>query len=269
MKTTILRVLFFALLLSLATRASAQTMPYDSASLQNPFLVNFGAIQDPTYMLGNPDGNSAHFTNGGECALRFRVDSSTLTMKKGQSIHIYWKIPSVAVGDSNVATIHLQNLDDNFVLHRDTSFHVWQPSVIATEEMETIIVPDTGFNTVAIGIATDTGGTSFWLDAMVLVQSGVAAVDQTAGFHQPILTNYPNPFYHTVGTHIQVHTAVAGLGMLSVTDALGREVTRMPLGELSAGEKDLDLQLECVGVFFVRLFVDGIPTGAPLEISGE
>jgi hypothetical protein len=264
------RTMLFGLLLLLttATRASAQFMPYDSVELESPLLFSFEVV-DTSSMFGGPDGNCAQFNAGGTCSLRFMAGSNAITMQKGQPIHIYWKIPSLAPGDSNVARIHLQNLGSDLMLHYETIFYVWEPSTLNTEAMSTIIVPDTGFNAVGIEVAADTGGNSFWLDAMVLVQSGTAAVGQAVHSQQPVLMNYPNPFYHASGTRVQINPPVAGNGMLSVTDALGREVARVPLGELNAGDQEASLMLDRAGVFFVRLFVDGSPVGAPLEISGE
>ena len=266
-----LRTLLFGLLLLLATtaRVSAQVTSYDSVELESPLIFSVGTNVDTGSMFGISDGNCAHFGDGGECSVRFMEGNTAVTMQKGQPIHIYWKIPSLAPGDSNVAQIHLQNLDENFVLHADTAYIIWEPSTLNVEQMMTIIVPDTGFNTIGINIASDTGGNSFWLDAMVLVQSGTASVGQTVQSQQPVLMNYPNPFYHASGTRVQVHAPQAGIGVLAVTDALGREVVQMPLGELSAGDEEVSFALKQAGIFFVRLLVDGTPVGSPLEISGE
>jgi hypothetical protein len=264
-----LQAVFLGLLLTfVATCAFAQIIPFDSAALGSP-LIFPDNIQDTSSMFGGPDGNSAHFVGDAECAVHFVVGSMPITMQKGDSIHVYWKIPSIAPGDSNVAQIHLQDLDTNFILRNDVPYLIWETGPLNVESMATIIVPDTGFNTIGINIATDTGGTSFWLDAMELVQTGFAAVAQTIGVEQPVLLNYPNPFYHTSGTHVQVHAAVAGTGLLSVTDALGREVARVPLGALTAGDLVTNITLDRAGIFFVRLYVNGVPTGSPLEISGE
>jgi hypothetical protein len=263
--------IFFGLFLIFAgaMRVSAQTVTYDSASLASPFVFAF-SIQDDSAMLGNPDGTCAQFADGASCALRFMVATTAITMQKGDSIHIYWKIPSLAPGDSNVAQVQLQNLDENLKPHGDTAFLVLESSPLNVEGMSTIIVPDTGFNAIGIDVSSlQFGGNSFWLDAMVLVQKGTAGVVTASSFQQPMLANYPNPFYHSSGTHVEVHVPVAGIGVLSVTDALGREVKRVPMGELSAGDIEATLSLDRAGVFFVRLFIDGEPYGVPLEVSGE
>jgi hypothetical protein len=261
---------FFGLLLVLATatRVSAQFMSYDSAALGSP-LIFPNDIQDTLSMFGGPDGNCAQFVGDAECAVRFVVGTESIPIQKGDSIHIYWKIPSVAPGDSNVAHVHLQDLDESFILRNDLSYFVWESSPLNVEEMQTIVVPDTGFNTIAINVATDTGGNSFWLDAIELVQKGTASVARGISSGQPVLANYPNPFYHASGTRVQVHAPAAGIGMLSVMDALGQEVARVPLGAISMGDQDVNIALERAGIFFVRLFVDGAPVGSPLEISGE
>ncbi len=265
------QAIFFGLLLIFAgaMRVSAQTMNYDSASLGSPFIFAFG-IQDTSSMFGNPDSICAQFADGASCSLRFMVATTSITMQKGDSVHIYWKIPSLAPGDSNVAQVHLQNLDQNLKPHGDTAFLVLESSPLNVEEMATIIVPDTGFNAIGIDVSSLlNGGTSFWLDAIVLVQQGTAGVARTSGSQQPVLMNYPNPFYHSAGTRVQVHVPAAGIGMLSITDALGREVERMPLGELNEGDMEASLSMGSAGIYFVRLFIDGEPYGAPIEISGE
>ena len=121
--------------------------------------------------------------------------------------------------------------------------------------MTTIKIPDTGFNSLQIGVAVNgneqPGADSCFIDAIVLVQTGnvTAGVAHAIGTQQPALMNYPNPFYHASGTRVQVHAPVAGIGILSVSDVLGREVINIPLGAISAGDENVSIALETRRVF--------------------
>ncbi|HZK75781.1 MAG TPA: hypothetical protein VFD13_02630 [Candidatus Kapabacteria bacterium] len=266
-----LTIAFFGLLFFFAGRtAVAQTTPYDSAFLESPLVFELGTVTDTGAVFGKSDKFSCHLGADGDLTARFRVGTQEITMLKGNTIHVYWNIPAPAIpGDSNVGFIHLQRLDDNFALGGETVYLVKEPAQTNVEEMTTIIVPDSGYNAVAVEIAADSGGTSFWLDAITLVQSGVAAVSNQSVTQEAILAGYPNPFEHSSRVAVHIDAPASGRGELLISDALGREVERVPIGELHAGGQDVSLGLDRAGIFFARLLIQGAPIGPPLKLVAE
>ncbi len=249
--------------------ALAQITHYDSVSLNSPLIFASG-VTDTSFLFGNPDGSSAHFGNGGEIADRFRVGSTVVPMQKGDTIHVFWNIPSIAPADSNVGRIHLQRLSDDFKLTGEATYDIVEPRTINTEEMATIIVPDTGYNAIAVEMASDTGGNSFWLDAITMRQSGVAAVNAPSALSGAILTSYPNPIEHGSRAMVHIVSPEAGKGELVIYDALGQEVERVPVGELSSGSaEDVPVLLDRSGIFIARLYVDGAPAENVLKLIAE
>ncbi len=272
MKTMKFQTIFFGLLLVLATatRVSAQFMPYDSIPIDSVFFA-----EDTTYLdsiQGGADQRQAHMGEGDAFAVQFAtVSHEVVTMDSGAVLHVYW---SRLTSDSCAMDIEFQYYDFSGTPTLGPTEHVIESGPENVWNMTTLLVPVAGFNTLQItlgasGNAGLPGADSCYLDAIVLVQKGTASVAQGISSAQPVLANYPNPFYHASGTHVQVHTSVAGIGLLSVMDALGHEVARVPLGAISVGDQDVSLALEHAGIFFLRLFVDGAPVGSPLEISGE
>ena len=270
MKTIKLCVAFFALLFILSPLcASAQVIHYDSAALQEPWLYTFGA-SDTVLMLGNPDGNCAHFTGDAGVALRFRVGSQEITMQKGAAIHIYWKISSLTPGDSNVGIIRVQRVDDNLQPNGiDSIYHIKELTQVNVEGMTTIIVPDTGRNAIGVEVGADAGGNSFWIDAITLVQAGEAGVSGSSAPRQTVLASYPNPFEHASPVTVHIDAPNAGRGVLLISDALGREVERISTGELHSGAQEVTVGMDRAGVFFARLYIDGAPVGGPLQLIAK
>jgi hypothetical protein len=267
-----LTIAFFALLFTFTatSRASAQNTPYDSVFLESPLVYVQGIVEDTAFLLGKADMLSSHLGADADLTARFRVGTSAITMQKGNTIHIYWNVPAPVIpGDSNVGFIHLQRLDDNFVLRGESIYFVKEPAQTNVEEMMTITVPDTGYNAIAIEIAADSGGNSFWVDAMTLVQSGVAGVNDPGNVRGPVLASYPNPFEHSSLETVHIDAPASGRGELWVSDALGREVERVPIGELQPGGQDVSISLKEAGIFFARLLIDGAPSGPPLKLVAE
>lgn len=269
-----LQPVFFGLLLTfaLSARLSAQTVTYDSIPIDSVFYA-----ADTTYLdslQGGPDGLQAHMGEGDYFAVQFAASNrQVVTMDSGAVLQVYWDRES---SDSCAMDIEFQYYNFSGTPTLGPTVYMVEAGPEHIPNMTTIVVPGSGYNTLqlslgASGNAGEPGADSCFLDAIVLVQHGTAtaAVAASVSAPQPALMNYPNPFYHTMGTRVQVHAPVAGTGLLSVTDALGREVARVPLGELDAGDVETNLTLDRAGIFFVRLYVNGTPTGSPLEISGE
>jgi hypothetical protein len=273
LKTMKIRALYFGLLLLLVmtTRASAQTVTYDSIPVDSVITA-----YPPDYVdsiLGAPDQKQSHLGHGDFYAVQFSdVEHHPVNFDKGAVIQVYWSRES---SDSCAVAIQFMNYNYSGPPAIDTTiFEIFEGGPENVWHMTTITVPDTGFNALQIGVDLNRnigqpGADSCFIDAIVLVQSGLASVARPLGAPQATLMNYPNPFYHSSGTRVRINTPLAGMGMLSVTDALGREVAQVPLGEVASGDQETSISVERAGVFFVRLYIDGTPVGAPLEISGE
>lgn len=266
-----LTIAFFGLLFLFAARtAVAQTTPYDSAFLESPLLYHTGTLTDTDFLFGKADKFSCHLGADGDLSARFRVGSQEITMQKGDSIHIYWNIPSIVPGDSNVGIIRLQRVDDNQIPNgNDSIYYVKEASQTNSEGMETLIVPDTGRNAIGIGLAVDSGGTSFWIDAIVLIQKGTAAVSDQSVPQEAVLASYPNPFEHSSRETVHIDAPASGRGELLLSDALGREMERVAIGEVHAGGQDVSIGLDRAGIFFARLLIEGAPIGPPLKLVAE
>jgi hypothetical protein len=120
-----------------------------------------------------------------------------------------------------------------------------------------------------MSVAGDSGANSFYIDAMELLQSGVAAVGGSDAPGRFVLASYPNPFEHSSLATLHIDAPDAGRGELLVSDALGREVERVLIGELHAGGQDVNFALGRAGVFFARLFIEGAAVGGPLKLVAE
>ncbi len=256
-------------MLAMATRASAQTVTYDSIPIDSAFYA-----ADPTYLdsiEGAPNHMQAHMGEGDIFAVQFAINQQVVTMDSGATLHVYWNRVS---SDSCAMDIQFQDYNFSGTPRLGPTVHMIESGPENVWNMTTILVPNSGYNTLQLSLGVNPnpdqpGADSCFLDAIELVQNGSAAVGQYAVSQQPTLLNYPNPFYHSSGTNVRIHATSAGMGMLSVVDALGREVNQVALGELSPGDREVSLAMEAAGVYFVRLLVDGVPSGAPLQISGE
>jgi hypothetical protein len=264
-------VFFFAIGTCGTARAQVKTTPYDTLYLDTPFIFN--GVDNPALMTGKPDSTPAHFTGDAYSASRMTPwpGGPAVTMEKGLQLIIYYIIPSSAVQptDSIVGRLRLQSLDENFILSAEQDFIFREPGPDNAEHEIAFTIPDTGFNAVGLEVATDSGGNSLWIDAVVLVQAGEAGVISADGISEQTLKSYPNPFYSTSGTTVSITSTMQGNGTLSIYDLLGNEVAREPVGELTEGAQDVRVALNRAGIFFARLFVNGVPIGEPLKITSE
>ncbi len=263
-------------LLVITTRVSAQTITYDSIPIDTTFYVADFAQADS--IQGEPDHFQAHMGGSDAFPVQFWVQHlQPATMDSGATLNVYWSRVS---SDSCAMNISFQYYDFSNIQTPPTlgpTIQIIQDGPENVWNMTAIKVPNSGYNTLYIAVgangnAGEPGADSCFLDAIVLVQKGSVSTSTIArriGSQPTVLMNYPNPFYHSTGTRVRVNAPTAGIGMLSITDALGREVRNVPLGELNSGDAEANLSLDRAGVFFVRLYIDGAPVGSPLEISGE
>jgi hypothetical protein len=272
-KSILLFAVFFSAVGLCGTAMAQKIVHYDTLYMDTPFIVSQNNNVDyPALMTGRPDSTPTHFTGDGFSASRMTPwpGGPAITMGKGNTLVIYYFIPSSALStDSILGRLRLQSVNEQFQLGAETDFVFREPGPKELEHEIDITIPDTGFNAVGLEIATDSGGNSLWIDAVVMVQSGEAGVAEADQYSASLLKSYPNPFYRTTGTTLRVTSTMVGNGLLRIYDVLGNQVAQVPVGELTEGEQDVKVSLDRAGIFIARLFVNGEPNGAPLKITSE
>ncbi|HEX5316003.1 MAG TPA: hypothetical protein VFX22_05060, partial [Candidatus Kapabacteria bacterium] len=198
----------------------------------------------------------------------FVAGTQVVILQKGAEMHVYWQRQST---DSSAAEIQFMAFDANlFPLHYGPIVRVMETGPLFESKETTITVPDTGYNALSITIGADTGASTCSLDAIILMQSGVVdGVSEQLASRGPVLASYPNPFEHSSLETVHIDAPASGRAELWVSDALGREVERVPIGELQPGGQDVSISLKEAGIFFARLVIDGAPSGAPLKLVAE
>jgi hypothetical protein len=255
-----------SLLLSQFSLASQQ-VHYDSLAVDSMFL-NLG-VQNPDLVRGLPDTRQAYLHGGSSyLGVQFTAGGAPVTFTKGAEIHVYWVRET---GDSCGADVQFVNF--NFDAPTQTRLG---PTVKMIEggqqnvaRVSVITVPDTGFNALQITVGADTGANSCYLDAIILMQPGDAGVFDAILASRVILRSYPNPFLRSSPATLRINSPISGHGVLAISDALGREVEQIAVGEVAPGDRDVNLSFDHSGIFFARLLVDGEPIGAPLKLTSE
>ena len=246
-------------------RAAAQVTPYDSLSADSS-IGSYG-ITNQDFAKGPVDGQEAVFGPSGSMSMEFAMNGQPVEFQMGAPIHIYW---ATQTHDSNAAWVQFVYLDQALRLVRSgPQVFVNEAGPLNEPRMMSITVPDTGYNTLQISVAADSGANSFYLDAMTLIQHGFAAVSQRLDVQAVVLASFPNPFLHSTSTILRVATPIPGKALLYVTDMLGREVMQLPLGEIGEGEQDVKVTLDHAGIFFARLSVNGEWVSTPLKLTAE
>lgn len=263
-------IAFLALFLSsFVGKAKAQLVPYDSLAV-NSLYGGAGNVPDADNIEGPPDDAVVTLGSTSFISAQFFAGSQLVTLQKGAEMHVYWL--RLNNTDSAAADIYFTELNDG-VAERSTinPTRVMENTPTVNQLHETtIVVPDTGYNTLSITIGADTGASIAWLDAIILMQSGVAAVGEPSINVAPLLTSYPNPFEHGAMAKVEISAPTTGTGELVIFDALGREIERVPVGELNAGASEQsEIRLNRAGVYFARLQIDGVQVGAPLKLIAE
>ncbi|HEY3875358.1 MAG TPA: T9SS type A sorting domain-containing protein [Candidatus Kapabacteria bacterium] len=272
MMSSMVRSILFGLLatLLLASKAEAQFIPYDSIPIDSIYGTDVGNPASIDSIEGAPDYFQAHMGGLDFFGVQFTPapGQPSVMMDSGAILQVYWTRAST---DSCAMDIQFSNPDGPTL---GPTVHIVEAGPLYVPSLTNVIVPGSGFTTLGISVgsnpnAGEPGADSCFLDAIVLVQHGTySSVSTPLAVAQPTLKNYPNPFYHSSGTHIAVAVPHSGEGTLLVRDAIGREVERIPLGSVS-GQAEASLSLEGAGVYFVQLLIDGSPSGSPLEISSQ
>ncbi|SRR5581483_9681156 len=258
----------FSVFLSLffsRTAAAQVVTPYDSLAIDSS-ITTLG-VQNPQNVYGKPDKSQAQLSSSSVLTVQFAAGGNIVTLQKNAPLHFYW-IRETA--DSCGMDIQFMYFGFNGGVPRfGPIVRVMETGPLEIPNETTINVPDTGYNALQITIAADSGASTAYLDAITLIQGGTAGIQPTAVLSRALLTNYPNPFEHSVSTTVHIDAPTAGQGMLLISDALGREIEQVPLGMLNGGEQETKVQLETAGVFFARLVIDGNTVGAPLKLIAE
>lgn len=276
MKTRAIFVGLIALLLS--ARLSAQGIHhYDSIPIGIVFYAS-----NPMYIdsiKGDQDLFQADIGGSDFYAVQFADENNqVVTMDSGSIMHVYWERGST---DSCALKITFLAPNSAGIEVGGDTVNIIQGDSLFVPHMTTVIVPKSRYNGLQLTVdgnpnVGEAGATTAFVDAIVLLQGGVSAVSQPAASNGPMLRCYPNPFPAQTGTRIAINLSTtstnpsSGDALLVVTDAMGREVDRVPLGQISSGSMyDSHIIPGTSGIFFVRLMVDGRTIGAPIEISAE
>ena len=250
------------LLLCIAGRINAQTIPYDSLTIDSLY-GSFGGTG--LYNIeGPPDRAVATLTSSSVVSAQFFAGSELVTFQKGAAMHVYWlRLNNTDSAAADINFVELKN--GGLVRSTITPIRIMEGGPVNVLQETTINIPDTGYNTLQITIGADTGASICWIDAVSLIQSGVAAVDLPL-YAAATMQCYPNPVEHGSSASIELSAPVSGRAELVVFDELGQEIEHVPVGELSAGTSEIaTLRLERAGVFFARLIIDGWVVGTPLK----
>ena len=273
-----LRLLLVLLSLSFCVRNShAQVVHYDSLAIDS--VIGSAGVDNPDFVKGHPgDGLVAHFSPTGFLGAQFFVNGAAADFQKGSTLHFYWK---KGAADSSVGDIQFYRLDDQgHPLVTGPILRLNEAGPLNEERMVSITVPDTDatghkiialYNNISIGVAAepDVSATSFWLDAVELIQlgsMGVRDADKSTGI---VLENYPNPFLTSSGTAVHFTSAIAGLADIVLTDLLGRGVTIIRAGAVSSGQSEVRITPPQAGTYIARLRINGEFVGTPLKITAE
>jgi hypothetical protein len=243
--------------------AFAQVSHYDSLAVDS--LVADAGVTNSFNVKGMPDGQQVRLEGGSVLLLvQFSAGKRPVTFKKGSELHFYWNRKTA---DSNAGAIQFLNWSDGPPV-QGPIVKIWEHYPLNVEQETTIPVPDDGYNALSISVTGDTSN-SFYLDAIVLMQAGDAGVSEQKFVREIVLNGYPNPFLRSMPSTVRIMSPIEGKGMLIVSDALGREIEQIPLGQVDRSDREVTLSLGRAGVFFGRLLIDGNPVGAPLKLTSE
>lgn len=127
------------------------------------------------------------------------------------------------------------------------------------------------FSLPGAGLGTPEFAKSYMIDAVMLLQdtdAPPASVPSTRRMNAfGLQANYPNPFEGT--TNASYSLEQGGNIQIAVVDLAGVEHSRIDLGYHDAGVYSEPLTINDRGVFFLRLYIDGIPSGAVLKVVSQ
>ncbi len=252
--------------------ASATSLKIDSVFADSIYAQGVSGVSSPEYALGKPDNKFAVISgNAPLFDLAFRRHNGIIA--KPILIPILPKSKIVIWGrkdkevDSSAGQMTLYKTDQFGALEYSTELTPFY----LQDGINIYQVPDSQFSYMEFslpGLGTSTGAKSYSIDAVALVEdtfdiTGVTQ-NQISVQRSGIRLNYPNPFEGK--TIIDYSLMQSGNIELLIVDVNGIEHGRADLGYQNEGLHSFEFMTNDHGLFFVRLFINGIPSANPLKI---
>lgn len=268
----LLTTVFFSLSVLAASGSRASTI--DTMYVDSSYSGTSIGIESLSNAFGKPDKQYATLSTAtGGIVLQlifYRHNGAVVTKEvlpiKRKSTLIIWGRKNLDV-DSSAGSLSLAKEDDI------NGFFQTAP-VYLGDGKNVIQVPDTDFTFLEFslpGIGTSTFAKSYSIDAVAVIEDTSTAPDavRPADLQRPggLIANYPNPFANA--TNVQFALPVAGNASLVAVDMQGNEHGRAELGYLNEGEHRVPFDLRDHGMYFLRLFVNGMPVGNPIKVISQ
>jgi hypothetical protein len=271
--------LFFLLIFGASRNAHAIIVKIDTAYADSIYYgkdingnyIGASNVTNPESSLGKPDDKVAAFGESTallDLAFRNYPHTDTIHIRPNATLFIWGKVDKTV--DSSAGQVTLNRFDFSGSLFTSKPF-------ILGDGLNIIQVPpgqDWAFLEFSLAAPVDHGSKnhakSYFLDAIAVVEDTshppINFVSNTTTLSGSMIS-YPNPFIEN--TTIRFTTETGGDAELIIIDALGREVDRVNAGYAESGAHEIPLAIKTPGFYFVRLFVNGQPVGAPLKISSR
>ena len=232
--------------------------------------VSTGVIS-PSHIYGKPDSQYAKITQSGPLLdiVFYRHSGSTVTKTilpiKANSTIVVWCKKDLSV-DTSAGAVTFNGFDTFGDLFSTDQY-------VLGDGMNVIQTPDTDYTYLEFTLPGTFSplAKSFYIDAVELIEdtsqapSGVpiAHLNATIGLRAA----YPNPFVGN--SNVSFTLAEGGNAEIALVNSVGVEVRRTSLGYLEAGEQAFSFEEHDRGMYFLRLYVDGMPLGAPIKVLSE
>jgi hypothetical protein len=232
-------------------------------------------VTNPINAFGKPDDRFAKLTAVGVApqfdVIFYRHSGSVVTktilpIKPKSRLIIYGKKDSEV--DSSAGAVSLCWFDALQNLQQTAPY-------ILNGGADTIDVPDTTFEYLeftlpGVGL-TQTYSKSYYIDAIALLEDTAQApsivYSSRFAVGTGIIRNYPNPFQSSTSVAFSMPTN--GNATLVAVDMQGKEQGRTELGYLDNGDHRAMFELSVHGMYFLRLFVNGMPVGNPIKVVSQ
>ncbi len=270
MKLRYLFVLVFLLCSSAplwAITTAIDTVWIDTVKFKYPDKLPF-----PTDMYGKADNHFVQLDgqkyNSPYFDIDFRrADGSYLPIKANSTVIIWAK------KDLNVDTSGAQITFNKFDLGGTL---VSTDAIILNDGINVITVPAEDYEYIELSLTVNpnvgTVGKSYFFDAIAIVEDTSrpsSSVPRTGSAlsNSGLRSNYPNPF--EAMTTVNYTIEQGGSIELAVVDLTGTEHTRISLGYQNEGAHEAELHFSDHGMYFARLYKDGVPYGNVLKIVSK
>ena len=267
-----LYIFAFLLVSTFCSVASATSLKIDSVYADSIYAQGVSGVTSPESALGKPDGKFAVISgNAPLFDLAFRrhngiIAKPILIPILPKSTIIIWGRKDKDV-DSSAGQMTLYKTDPSGILLYSTELTPFY----LKDGINIYQVPDSLFTYMEFslpGLGTSNGAKSYSIDALALVEDtfDISGVTQNQIFvqHSSVRANYPNPFEGK--TTIDYSLIQGGNIEMMIVDMNGIEHGRADLGYQSEGTHSFEFMTNDHGLFFVRLFINGVPSGNPLKI---